>query len=130
MELRNKSDDTKIIAAIGCLLTGMFLIWNIATRITDIYELKLDAETCNQVKTRGLMPSADCVVAAPFRPGLGASGYLELPDGNYIQISPVAANQTNQSAEWSASMKTQFWAALLFWAVTMALLLSAFRDKE
>ena len=130
MELRKKSDDTKIIAAIVCLLIGMFFVWNIAAHITAIYELKLDTDTCEQVKTRGLVPSADCVVAAPFRPGFGATGYLMLPDGNHIQISPVAANQTNQSAEWSDSMKTQFWIALLFWAATMALLMSAFRDKE
>lgn len=130
MELRKKSDDTRIIAAIVCLFIGMFFIWNIAAHITDIYELKLDTETCEQVKTLGLVPSADCVIAAPFRPGLGATGYLMLPDGNPIQISPIAANQTNKSAEWSTSMKAQFWIAMLFWAATLALLLSAFRGKD
>lgn len=130
MELRKKSDDRKIIAAIVCLLIGMFFIWSIAAHITDIYELRLDTDACDQVRTRGLMPSADCVVAAPFRPGLGATGYLMLPDGNHIQISPIAATQTNKTAEWSKSMKAQFWVALLFWAATLALLLSAFRSKE
>lgn len=130
MELRKKSDDTKIIAAIVCLLIGLFIIWNIAARITDIYELRLDTETCNLVKTLGLVPSADCVVVAPFRPGFGASGYLTLPGGNDIQISPVAANRTSRSAEWTTSMKVQFGVALVFWVVTLALLLSAFRDKK
>ena len=130
MELRKKSDDTKIIAAIVCLLIGLFIIWNIAARITDIYELRLDTETCNLVKTLGLAPSADCVVAAPFRPGFGASGYLTLPGGNDIQISPVAANRTSRSTEWTTSMKVQFGVALVFWVATLALLLSAFRYKE
>lgn len=130
MELRKKSDDRKIIAAIVCLFVGLFFVWNIAARITDIYELRLDPETCNQVKTRGLAPSADCVITAPFRPGFGASGYLKLPDGNHIQISPVAANRTDKSAEWSTSMKAQFWIVLLFWLATLALLFSAFRDKD
>jgi len=132
MELRNKNDDTKIIAAISCLFIGFLFIWNIAAHITDIYELRLDAETCNRVKPLGFAPSADCVITAPFRPsGPGTpAGYLALPDGNDIQISPVAANRINRSAEWSNSMKTQFWMALLFWAATLALLLSAFRDKE
>ncbi|MDH4216376.1 MAG: hypothetical protein OEV23_05710 [Gallionella sp.] len=130
MELRSKSDDTKIIAAIVCLLAGMFFIWNIAAHITAIYDLKLDAATCEQVRTRGLAPSADCVVAAPFRQGLGATGYLLLPDGDHIQISPVAANQTRSNAEWTSSMKAQFWLALLFWAASLALLLNAFRDKK
>ena len=132
MELRNKSDDTKIIVAIGCLFIGFLFIWNIAAHVSDIYELRLDAETCNQVKTLGLMPSADCVIIAPFQPaGLGPPvGYLTLPDGNDILISPVAANRTNKNAEWSTSMKAQFWVALLFWVATLALLLSAFRDKK
>jgi hypothetical protein len=130
MELRKKSDDRKIIAAIVCLLIGMFFIWNIAAHITDVYDLKLDAETCEQVKTRGMVPTADCVVAAPFRPGLGANGYLMLPDGSHIQVSPIMATQTNRSAEWSTSMKVQFWIAMLFWAATLALLLNAFREKE
>jgi len=130
MEFREKSDDTKIIAAIVCLLIGMFCIWNIAAHITHIYELKLDTETCEQVKTRGLMPSPDCSVAAPFRPGLGAVGYLMLPDGNHIQIIPVTAKQTNRSADWTASMKAQFWITLLFWVASLVLLLSAFRGRE
>ncbi len=130
MELRRKSDDVKIVAAIVCLLVGMFFIWNIAANITDIYELKLDKDTCEQVKTRSLVPSSDCVVAAPFRPGFGGTGYLLLPDGGYIQISPIAATQTNRGAEWSSSMKTQFWVAMLFWAATLALLFSAFSEKK
>ncbi len=130
MELRKKSDDAKIIGAIVCLLIGLLIIWNIAANITDIYELKLDADTCEQVKTRSLVPSPDCVVTAPFRPGFGATGYLLLPDGNYIQISPVVANQTNRTAEWSSSMKAQFWVAMAFWATTLGLLFSAFRDKK
>lgn len=132
MELRKKSDDRKIIAAIACLFIGFLFIWNLTAHISDIYELRLDAETCSQVKTFGLEPSADCVITAPFRPvGLGPPvGYLTLPDGNDVQISPVAANRTNRSAEWSSSMKTQFVMALLFWAATLGLLLSAFRDRE
>jgi len=130
MEYRTKNEDTKIIAALGCLFVGMFLVWNIATHITAIYELKLDAETCEQVKTRGLAPTRDCIVEAPFRQGLGANGYLLLPDGQHIQISPLAANQTNKSAEWSTSMKVQFLIVLVFWAATLALLFSAFREKK
>lgn len=132
MELRKESDDMKIIAAIVCLLIGLLFIWNIAAHISHVYELRLDAETCDRVKTLGLMPSDNCIITAPFRPAeLGPpAGYLTLPDGNDIQISPVAANLTNRSAEWSASMKAQFWVALLFWAATLALLLSAFRDKK
>lgn len=131
MELRKKSDDRKIIAAIVCLFIGFLFIWNITAHTSDIYELRLDAETCDQVKTLGFMPSANCVITAPFRPfGIGPGGYLTLPDGNDIQIAPVAANLTNKSAEWTTSMKAQFWAALLFWAATLALLLSAFRDKK
>lgn len=130
MELRKKSDDTKIVAAIVCLLTGLFLVWNIAAHIADIYELQLDKETCNLVKASGVEPSANCVVTAPYRTaGLGPVGYMALPGGNYIQISPIAANRTNKSAEWSTSMKVQFGFALLFWVATLALLLSAFRDK-
>ena len=131
MELRKKSDDMKIISAIVCLFIGFLFVWNIAAHITDIYELRLDAETCNQVKTHGLVPSADCIITAPFRPhGLDPVGYLTLPDGSDIQIAPVAADQTNRSAEWSTWMKAQFWVALLFWVATLALLLSAFRDKK
>lgn len=132
MELRKKSDDRKIIAAIACLFIGFLFIWNIAAHISDIYELRLDVETCNRVKTLGLEPSADCSVTAPFRQaGAGIPvGFLTLPDGSEIQISPVAANRTNRSAEWSFSMKTQFVMALLFWGATFALLLSAFRNRE
>lgn len=131
MELRNKSDDRKIIAAITCLLIGLLLIWNISAHITDIYELYLDNDTCNLVKTMGLSPSADCVVSAPYRTaGLGPVGYMELPDGSHIQISPIAANRTNKSSDWSTSMKAQFWFAMLLWAATLALLLSALRSKD
>lgn len=131
MELRKKSDDTKIITAIVCLFVGFLFIWNIAAHVLDIYELRLDTETCNQVKTLGLTPSANCVITAPYQPlGLGSGGYLMLPDGNDIQVVPVAANRTNESTGWSTSMKVQFWVALLFWGATLALLLSAFRDKK
>lgn len=133
MELRNKDDDTKIIAALVCLFIGFLFIWNIAAHISDIYELRLDAETCNRVKMSGLAPSAaDCVFTAPFRQaGLGTPvGFLMMPDGSEIQVSPLAASQTGRSAEWSPSMKTQLVMALLFWAATLALLLSAFRNRE
>ncbi|MDO8810848.1 MAG: hypothetical protein Q7J38_02305 [Gallionella sp.] len=132
MELRSKSDDTKIFIAMVCLFIGFLFTWNIAAHVADIYELRLDAEACNRVKTLGLAPSADCVITAPFRPsGLGPPfGYLTLPDGNDIQISPIAANRTDRSAEWTNSMKAKFWTALLFWIVTLALLFSVFRDKK
>lgn len=131
MELLKNSDDKKIIAALVCLFIGFLFIWNIAAHISDIYELRLDTETCNQVKMLGLTPSANCVITAPYRPlGLGPGGYLILPDGNDIQIVPIAANQTNKSAEWSTSMRVQFWIALLLWGATLALLLSTFRDKK
>jgi len=131
MELRKKSDDRKIIAALISLFIGFLFIWNIAAQATDIYELRLDTETCNRVRTFGLAPSESCVIHAPFRPlGLVPGGHLVLPDGSDIQIAPVAANLTNKSMEWSASMKVQFWAAMLFWAATLALLLSAFRDRK
>ena len=131
MEYCKINDDTKIIAAIICLLMGLFFIWNIAAHITDIYELQLDKDTCNLVKTSGLAPSANCVVTAPYRTaGLGPVGYMALPGGSYIQISPITANRTNKSAEWSTSMKAQFWIAMLFWGASIALLLSAFRDRK
>ena len=132
MGIRNRNDDTKIIAAIACLFTGFLFIWNIAAHISDIYELRLDVETCNRVKTLGLEPSADCVITAPFRQtGVGIPvGFLTLPDGSEIQISPAAANRTSRSVEWSSSMKTQFVMALLFWGATFALLLGAFRNRE
>lgn len=131
MEIRKKSDDTKIIAAITSMLIGLFFIWNIAAHITDIYELRLDAETCEKVRTLGVVPTANCVFTAPYRTaGLGPVGYMMMPDGNYIQVSPLAVNRTNKSAEWTTSMKAQFWVAMVLWAATLALLLSAFRDKE
>lgn len=131
MEHRNGSDETKIFTALTCLFIGFFFIWSIAADITDIYELRLDTETCNRVKTYGLTPSADCVITAPFRPlGLVPGGSLILSDGSDIQISPIAANRTGRSAEWTNSMKAQFWTALLFWIATLALLFGVFRDKE
>jgi len=132
MELRSKSDDMKIFTAIVCLLIGFFCIWDIAAHVADIYELRLDMETCNRVKMLGLAPSADCVVTAPFYPSvLGPPvGYLTLPDGSDIQISPTAAIQTNRSVEWTTSMKAQFWTALLFWMASLVLLFSVFRDKK
>ena len=131
MGSREKYDDKKMIAAIACLFIGFIFIWNVSAHISDYYELRLDAETCNRVKMLGLMPSADCAITAPYRPaGFGPVGYLVLPDGNDIQITPVAANRTNKSVEWSTSMKVQLWVALLFWAATLALLLSAFRNRK
>lgn len=131
MEIRKKSDDTKIIAAIISLLIGLFFIWNIAAHITDIYELRLDAETCEKVKTLGVVPTANCVFTVPYRTaGLGPVGYMMVPDGSYIQVSPLAVNRTNKSAEWTTSMKAQFWIAMVLWAATLTLLLSVFRSKD
>ena len=131
MEFREKYDDSKIRTALVCLFIGFLFVWNISAHVSDYYELRLDAETCNRVKTLGLMPSADCTITAPYRPiGLGPVGYLILPDGNDIQITPVAANQTNKSAEWSTSMKVQLCVALLFWAATLVLLRNAFRNRK
>lgn len=132
MEVRQEGDDTKIIAALVCLFIGFLFIWNITAHIADIYELRLDTETCNRVSTLGLTPSADCSVTAPFRQaGAGIPvGFLTLHDGSEIQISPVAANQTGRSAEWSSSMKTQLVMALLFWAATFVLLLGVVRNSE
>lgn len=131
MELRTKSDDTKIVAAIACLLIGLFLMWNIAAHITDIYELHLDKDACELAKASGLTPSSDCVFSVPYRTaGLGPVGYMELPGGSYIQVSPISANRTGKSAKWSTSMKAQFWFAMSLWVGTLALLLSAFRDKK
>ena len=132
MELRSKRDDTKIFTAIVCLFIGFFFIWNIGAHVADIYELRLDAETCSRVKELGLSPSTDCVITAPFRPfGLGPpTGYLTLPDGSDIQISPIAAKQTGRGAELTASMKAQFWTTLLFWVASLMLLFSVFRDKK
>ncbi|CAG0947841.1 hypothetical protein ANRL1_04614 [Anaerolineae bacterium] len=126
-----KYDDTKIITAIVCLFIGFLFVWNIAARASAIYELHLDAETCDQVKTLGLVPTDNCIITAPYRPlEIAPGGYLTLPDGNDIQIVPVTANRTNQGVEWSTSMKLQFWVALLFWAATMGLLISAFQGKK
>jgi len=131
MEVREKHDDSKIRAALICLFIGFLFIWNISAHVLDYYELRLDAETCNRVKMLGLMPSADCTLTAPYRPaGPGQIGYLILPDGNDIQITPVAANQTNKSVEWPTSMKVQLWVALLFWVATLVLLRNAFRNKK
>lgn len=122
-----KYDDTKIITAIVCLFIGFLIIWNIAAHVTGIYELHLDAETCDQVKTLGFVPSANCVISAPYRPhGVAPGGYLTLPDGNDVQIVPVTANQTNKNTGWTSWMRVQFWVALLFWAATLWLLISAF----
>lgn len=131
MEQRTKNTDTKIIIAIVCLIIGFLCIWNISAHITKIYELHLDTATCNQVKTLGIKPSENCVITAPYLPfGIIPGGALILPDGGDIQITPIAANQTNQSMAWSFSMKAQFWTAMLFWTTTLVLLLSAFRKKQ
>lgn len=131
MEFREKHDDSKIIAALVCLFIGFFFVWNISAHILDYYELRLDAETCNRVRTLGLTPSNDCVVAAPYRTAeLSPIGYLTLPDGNDIQITPVAASRINKSVEWSISMKVQLLFAFLFWAASLALLLNAFRNRK
>lgn len=132
MKFRNGHDDTRIFAALACLFVGFLFIWNIAAHISDIYELRLDAETCDRVKALGLAPSADCSVTVPFRQaGAGIPvGFLVLPDGSEIQISPLAASRTSRSAEWTSSMKTQFVMALLCWVATFVLLLSAFRSRE
>lgn len=133
MGLHNKNDDSRIFAAIGCLFAGFLFIWNITANISDIYELRLDTETCSRVRTLGLVPSAaDCVFTVPFRQaGAGIPvGFLTLPDGSEIQVSPLAASRTNRSAEWSNPMKAQFLMALLFWVASLVLLFSAFRDRE
>lgn len=130
MELR-KNDAPRIIAALICLFIGFLFAWNIAAHTADIYELRLDAETCQRVRTLGLTPSDSCAITAPFQPlGLVPGGYLVLPDGSDIQIAPIAAKQTGQSAEWSASMKVQLWIVLLFWVATLALLLGVFRGRK
>ncbi len=133
MEKRTESDDTKIIAALVCLFIGFFFIWNIAAHTTDIYEVRLDAESCYRVKERGLAPSsAECVFTAPFRQAAVGQpiGFLVLPDGTEIQVSPFAATQTGRSMEWTPSMKTQLVMTFLFWAVTLALLISVVRSRE
>jgi hypothetical protein len=142
MEVRKESDDNKIIAALICLFTGFMFVWNITAQISDIYELRLDAETCSRVNLLGLetLPvnppgldaSEDCRVTAPFRQaGIGVpAGFLVLPDGSEMQISPLDARQTTGSAEWSAAMKTQLVMAMLFWAATLALLFSVYRNRD
>lgn len=132
MEVRNESDDKKIFAALTCLFIGFLFIWNIAAQIADIYELRLDAETCSRVSALGLAPSADCSVTAPFRQaGAGIPvGFLVLPDGSEMQISPLAARETGRSAEWSPAMKTQLVMAFLFWGATLVLLLSVYRNRD
>lgn len=131
MELRSKSDDTKIFTALICFFIGSFFIWSLEAHITTIYELHLTKETCDNVKTYGLTPTADCVITAPFRPFvLVPGGSLILPDGSDIQIYPVTINETNKAMEWTSSMKAKFIAALLAWAATLALLLSAFRNAR
>lgn len=132
MEVRNESDDKKIFAALASLFIGFLFIWNIAAHISDIYELRLDAETCSRVSTLGLAPSADCSVTAPFRQaGAGIPvGFLVLPDGSEMQISPLAARETGRSAEWSPAMKTQLVMAFLFWGATLVLLLSVYRNRD
>lgn len=130
MEIRKKSDDNKIIAALVCLFIGFAFVWNIAVNIIDIYDVKLDAETCEKVKTFGLVPSADCMVTAPFRQGFGPAGYLMLPDGEFLQVSPIDVNKTGRTAPWSTAMKVQFGIVLVFWVATLALLVSALREKK
>jgi len=133
MEARENNGDTKMFAAVACMVIGFLFAWNITTQIAPIHELRLDAETCYRVKSLGLSPSsAECVFTAPFRQvGVGqAVGFLMLPDGSEMQVSPLAAEQKGGSAEWSASMKTQLVMALLFWVATFVLLFSAFRDRE
>jgi hypothetical protein len=126
-----KYDDTKVITAIVCLFIGFLIVWNIAAHVTAIYELYLDTETCNKVKTLGLAPSANCAITAPYRPfGITPGGYLTLPDGKELQIVPVTANQTNKNTEWSTFMRVQFWVALLFWAATLGLLVSTFFHRK
>ena len=131
MELRTKSDDTKIIIALVCLFIGFLFIWNISAHTATIYELQLDAETCKQVQTHGLETFSNCTIQAPYRPFVITSGgSLILPDGSDIPITPVAANSTSKGMAWSATMKTQLWIALLFWAVTLGLLATLFRGSD
>jgi hypothetical protein len=131
MEHRKKSDDAKIVAGLVCLFIGFAFVWNVAVHVTDIYELHLDAETCEKVKVLGLVPSSNCVFTAPYRTvGVAPVGYVMMPEGDFIQVSPLAANRTSRTAEWSTSMKVQFGVAVVFWAATLALLFSALREKN
>lgn len=131
MELRSKSDDTKIFIALICLFIGLFFMWSLEAHITAIYELRLNKETCDSMKTYGFSPTADCVITAPFRPFvLIPGGSLILPDGSDIQIYPVAINETNKAMAWTSSMKAKLLAALLSWAASLALLFSAFRSVK
>lgn len=127
-----KNNDTKIIAALVCLFIGFAFIWNIAAHTAAIYELRLDAKTCEQVRGMGLMPSAECVITAPFYPPVMGQpfGTLVLPDGSDMAVVPLMVNQTNRSMEWSMSMKMQFVVAVMFWVGTIVLLMGAFRDRE
>lgn len=124
-------DDTKIMTAIVCLFIGFLFMWNVAASASGIYELHLDKETCNQVKALGVIPTDNCVITAPYRPlRVAPGGYMTLPDGSDIQITPVSETRTNQGAAWSTAMKLQFWAAVLFWVGTLGLLISAFKGKK
>ena len=126
-----KNSDRKMIATIVCFFIGFFLVWNISAHVSDFYELRLNAETCERAKALGLRPSADCVITAPYRPiGLGSVGYLVLPDGSDMPIEPLASSRANKSMEWSVLMKVQLGVALLFWVATLVLLLSAFRSRK
>jgi len=133
METRKKGDDTKMFAAVACMVIGFLFVWNITAHISPIHEIRLDQETCYRVKALGVTPSsADCVFTVPFRQVVigQAVGFLMLPDGSEMQVSPLAATRTRGSAEWSAAMKTQLVMAFLFWVATFVLLFSAFRDRE
>ena len=130
MEHRKNSDDTKIIIALVCLFIGFLFIWNIAAHTATIYELQLDAETCQRVQTLGLEPTSNCIVKAPYRPfDIIPGGSLILPDSSDIQITPLAATRTNEGMEWSSSMKAQLSIALLFWAATLGLLAIMFKTR-
>lgn len=131
--MRSRNDDTKILAAIACTVVGFFLVANITAQVSHIHEISLDTETCYRAKAAGLTPSTEgCVFTVPFRQvGVGqAVGFLKLPDGGEMQVSPLAATMTGGRAKWTAEMKAQLIMAFLFWVATFVLLFSAFRDKE
>ncbi len=133
METRGKNGDAKMYAAVACMVIGFLFTWNITAQISPIHEIRLDQETCYRVRVLGLSPSsADCVFTVPFRQvGIGqAVGFLTLPDGSEMQVSPLSATRTGGGAEWSAAMKTQLIMAFLFWIATFVLLFGAFRDRE
>lgn len=126
-----KYDDRKIFAAIACLFIGFIFIWNVAAHSAAIYQLKLDPEACTKVRTLGLEVTDNCFVTAPYRPiGVGPGGYIVLPDGNDIQVTPVEEKRTNQGAGWTPSMRLQMWIALAFWVATLVLIVSAFWGKK